>query len=217
VESDPVPGTRVDQIDIFLPRIMIGYNVEHPVVRLMPMAMFMAWSMNEDYMMFEPYDDISVAWLLSLTNELIFDQLKFRIHAHYGQNIGNMGFAGPTHTRMVGAFYSKHGHLSTLNTAHSVNLGGHFAVSYDFTERFNLNAGVGYATTDTSSERSVGRPEDYFYSHNDDRLAFYLQGVFKVNNFSVVPEFGMFQERKSKFGIEEGNKTYFGAQFRFDF
>jgi hypothetical protein len=214
---DPVHGSLEEAIEILIPRIMVGYNVEHPTVRFMPMAMLQAWSFHDGVMYRgDSYDDMKVAWIIAFTAELNFNRLGIGLHAHYGQNIGNMGFNRDfVACRMVGAFYSELGSdVVTLNTAHSISLGGHFTIGYDFTERFNLNAGFGFATTDTNSERTKAPDhiaKDYFYETNDERMAFYLQGIFKVNNFSFVPEFGMFIEDVDQFNREQGTQTYFGA------
>ena len=215
---DPTPGIEMFYVDRFMPRIMIGYNVRRDYFTLKPMFMYQAFMLNSDLMANnKSYDNIKVSWLFAVTNEfhLLDDRLNLRLHAHHGQNIGNMGMGGDF-SRMVGEIYIRHAHsVPTLNTAHALCIGAHFTASYDFCENFNMTAGIGYATSSTTSDRIT--PDDWFYKHHDDRLAFYLQGVKRINNFSIIPEFGMFFERKNQFGWEQGNKMYIGTQLRFDF
>lgn len=220
VTHDPTPGLYPDDINLFMPRIMIGYNIEHPNIRVMPMVMFQAWQFNDDGMETPSHDDFKSAWLIALTTEMNFDRVSMRLHGHYGQNLGNLGFTGDFN-RMLGTIYRRHAtdEKRTINTSHTVCLGGHFTIGYDFTENFNLNAGVGFSTTEINSgfHLNPNDPEDLFFSNNDERLAFYLQGIKRINNFSLVPEFGMFIENKDVFGREQGSQIYFGTQLRFDF
>jgi len=209
------PIVSEDQVDLFLPRIMIGYNVFHENIRLKPMAMFQAWRFDKEHFAYESYDDFKTAWLIAITNELVFNRLDMKLHVHYGQNIGNLGFNGEFN-RMTGAIYPRTGTtLSTINTAHITTLGGYFTAGYDLCEKFNLSAGVGYTTNESASGWNIDN--SVIFHNNNDRLAFYLQGAYRVNNFSLVPELGMFMERKNQFGHEQGNQMYFGTQLRYDF
>lgn len=203
------PAISRDDIDVLIPRIMVGYNVYNRDFRLYPMVMFQMYQISEDMTGLKA-DDI-VSWLISVTAESYFwlDRVILTLHGHYGQNIGHFGYTG-AHSMVLG-----HQAGTRYQTARAENYGGFMAVTYNMSNTFSLNGGVGYSETDTTSEHRIGG--ERVFTHHDNRLAAYLQGVSTIGNFSVLPEVGYMYEGRDLFGNKQGSQIYFGSQLRFDF
>lgn len=226
-DFQPMSNLSESDFDVLIPRIMVGYNVYHRDFKLQPMAMLQMYSLNEDIakerMPNMPNSasidqDPIYSWMLAITAKYHAAPFELKLHAHYGQNLGLLGLGG--------TFCTPFGHLGHsdgkwgLHTAHAASLGGFVAVGYDINEAFNVNAGFGYATSESSSGAQVRNEEGHLKrldGNHDDRMAFFLQGIYNFGNFSIVPEFGMFMEGQDLLENEQGSMMYFGTQLRYEF
>jgi len=193
ITDDPA-GNR-EAVDALIPRINIGYNWHHNSVRLLPTFVFQMYNYNDE--VGKKHDGSVMSWLGALTFDFVDNDFSTKVHVNYGTNIGQMGYGSFMQGHPVNAKWNEE-----LNETEDITtMGVVFTAGYNITPKFNLNFGVGYVTSDMDS-----------FEEADDRMAFYLQGEFKLNNLRLVPEIGFIDEMN-----EQGTKMYFGTQLRLDF
>ena len=188
--TQPIGATG--SVDALIPRINLGYNWTHKTVRLLPTFVLQMYDYNDDF----GHDGSVMAWLGALTFDYNENNFGAKVHVNFGTNIAQMGYVAPSAAWDVVA----------NETQDVTTLGAVLTLGYDFSPTFNLNVGVGYKSSDSDE-----------WDETDDRMAFYLQGVFKIQNIRITPEVGMLNYMDDLAGDPRGTVMYFGSQFRFDF
>jgi len=201
-------------IDAIIPKINLGWDFSSDDSSIMLSGMFQMYKYDKDFSGLE--DDFTVmSWLVAVTGEFAqFAPLSIQIHSYFGQNIGNMGYEGSNN----GAVWAvprdklndpnpKEEMITTTNSGCFISLG------YDFSESFNLNAGWGASYS-----------ENDYYFKDDACMGVYLQGIWKLDDFSIIPELGMMMDMDDPYGdysggkeAPRGNTMYGGVQLRYDF
>jgi len=191
--SDDIIGS----IDKLIPKINLGWDIEiNEELSVMPTVVFQMYKYNKDFSGYK--DDITItSWLGAVTLEYSADALSAKVQVNYGNNTGNMGYDGPGNYAVMD---------DSLEVVDTTTLGGFLMLGYDITETFNLNLGVGY--TASSNDQ---------WDNDDAHMACYLQGVFSLDDFSIIPELGMINEMNDIDDNARGSIMYGGLQLRYNF
>ena len=190
-------------IDALIPTVQVGYDVNHIDFRLMPMVMYQRYEYNSDFRKDDDFDCRVTAYVIALTAEATKNDFLFRFHMNYGQNLGNMGFAGPNNLSVA--------NRTTGNVSQVKSLGGYVMVGYDVNPNLNINTGFGYTVSESCFCIS-------HLQHGDDRMGTYLQATFRLGSgFRITPEIGWLSEMRDMNDVKQGSLVYFGTQLRFDF
>ena len=196
-------------ISALIPAINLGYDVIRDNFRLMPAVMVQMYNYDDEYSNFklgstDRVDCQITSWILAITADFTFDALTLRVHGNYGQNTGNMGFAGRANFAAPNQVDGK--------TAHTASLGGYGMVGYRLNPIATVNAGFGFAMAQTSSG-------NHLFSHDDTRMAGYLNTVITAggNGLQIVPEVGWVSEGTDFTDTDRGSVLYFGTQLRYSF
>ena len=192
------PAGNPDAIDALIPRINLGWNLAHKTVRLQPTFVLQMYDYNED----RGQEGSVMAWLGALTFDYNENKFGTKVHVNYGVNIGQMGYGAFMQGHPVNAGWDP----IENETVDITTLGAVFTAGWDFTPNFNMNFGVGYVSSDMDD-----------WEETDDRMAFYLQAVFKAKNLRIIPEVGMLDYMDNQAGDSRGTVMYFGTQLRLDF
>jgi hypothetical protein len=203
--------TGIDYVDALIPTILIGYDVNRGNLKLSPMAMVNVYNFNKDRTSQEAVwtvkddedNDITVkqdlgfstqvtSWLIAITADAKFDDLSLKFHANYGQNVGHMNLMGTKFNPVNTAMWN----IANQQTAHIVSLGGYLTAGYDINPNFNINAGFGYAISQSSSGRKEYFDDkgDKVYESENDGKFHYLDGRPAITRNEVAKERDFYQD-----------------------
>ncbi len=138
------------------------------------------------------------SYILALRGTVNFGPAYISANAWMGQNAGNYGLfnSGADNAVLNG---------SVVEDTDSLGLLG--VVGFKVSDMLSFEGGYG----------QVSNSNDAF-AEDDDTSAFYFQAVIKpVKGVKIVPEVGFIDYQEDASGADEGELTYFGAQWRIDF
>jgi len=200
INTDPDSlDTIAGSIDNIIPKLNLGWDITvSEELSIMPTGVFQMYKYNKDFSGYK--DDVTItSWLGALTVEYAKDAFSAKCQFNYGSNTGNMGYEGPANLAVLD---------DSLKVVDTTTMGGFLMLGYDFAESFNLNGGVGFATSSNDQ-----------WDNDDAHMACYLQGVWSFDDFSIIPEVGFINEMtdRSEDKTARGNIMYGGLQLRYDF
>ena len=192
-------------IDILVPQINVGYDLNFDSFKLMPTVVFQTYSYNKHSSPGE--NDGNVLSLLgAIAAELKLNPFLFKAGANFGSNTGNMGFAGPTNLARW-----DHAKNKTIDTR---TLGAFINAQMTVDANMNITLGFGYAASSNDD-----------WENDDNRMGAYLQADYRVLKLRIIPEIGWMNEMDGNHEfshgefvkVSQGSLMYFGTQLRYDF
>jgi hypothetical protein len=141
--------------------------------------------------------DVS-SYIVGLFGEVNFGPVFVNADVWMGQNVGNYGLynSGADNAVLSG---------STVEDTDSLGFLG--VVGFKVSDMLSFEGGYGQVTNENDT-----------FAEDDETSAFYVQAVLKpVKGVKIVPEVGFIDYMEDAAGADEGELTYFGAQWRVDF
>jgi len=199
-----------DSIEYIIPKINLGMDISiSDDFKIMPSVVFQRYTYNKEFSGLSK--DVTVtSWLGALTLEYAIEPASIVVQFNCGQNTGNMGYEGSGNVALWEV--PNESGVNVEKLINTTTFGGFLALGYDLSEAFNLNTGVGIAS-------SMNKQWD----NDDAHMAAYLQGIWKFDDFSILPEVGMIMEMNEPYqnddheNIPRGSNMYGGLQLRYEF
>ncbi len=138
------------------------------------------------------------SYIVGVFGEFSFGPAYVNANVWMGQNAGNYGLynSGADDAVLVGS-----------DTQDTDSLGFLGVVGFKVSDMLSFEGGYGQVTNDNDT-----------FAEDDETAAFYVQAVLKpVKGVKIIPEVGFIDYKEDAAGADEGQNTYFGAQWRVDF
>ncbi|MCF8067662.1 MAG: porin [Desulfobacterales bacterium] len=137
------------------------------------------------------------SYILAVGARADLDPVYLKTKVSLGQNLGNYG---------------------GIDSASRNGLDEFDAANGEDADSFGIVGIVGFLVNDkTNFEAGIGYSEDERDALDDDAIAYYLQAKINITKgFRIIPEVGYLDYGEDETGAEEGDVTYFGAQWRID-
>jgi hypothetical protein len=183
---------------VLFPKVNLGYKSKlTDTINFHGTLGFNYYNYNENA---GPLDEAVLAYVAGLLFDFDLDPMSIRLHANFGQNVGNYGATSVNLSRAV--YNAVKNEIENVTT-----LGGFGDFAYKMSDDMKVIAGVGF--TSASYEA---------YDNADPAMAFYLQLPWKIKkSLCLTPEIGMLNHMKDGFDNDEGSMMYFGTQLKVDF
>lgn len=145
-------------------------------------------------------DESVLSYALALLLDMKFNQMGIKLHANYGQNIGNYGLKSVVPGKAIWDAADK----KLINV---VTMGGFGEFCMNVSEQAKLTVGASYTSSDCD-----------LFDNADSAMAAFAQLKYQLGKkFWISPEAGILNKMKDDSDADEGSLLFFGTQLRMDF